>query len=140
MEVISTSDWMEHSERSEFTALEDDIRAPTILVVDDDDFVRDAVSLVLSGEGSELLHARSGEEAISLIGTHSTLDGLYTGIQLSGLRDGWDVGEAFYRKWPNKPIVYASGRGWKHARVMPSGRFLSKPFTLEMLIGVLSSY
>jgi PleD family two-component response regulator len=76
MEVISTSDWMEHSERSEFTALEDDIRAPTILVVDDDDFVRDAVSLVLSGEGSELLHARSGEEAISLIGTHSTLDGL----------------------------------------------------------------
>jgi CheY-like chemotaxis protein len=109
---------------------------PVLLVVDDDDAVRDAVAFVLSGAGYKVVLACSGEAALTLI-SDGAFDGLYTGIQLTGLLTGWDVGEAFHARWPTKPIAYASARGWPHARFMPTGRFLRKPFLFQELVSAL---
>jgi CheY-like chemotaxis protein len=112
---------------------------PALLVVEDDDLLRDAVAFVLSGEGYEIVMARSGEEALALMGELQSLDGLYTDIQLSGPVTGWDVGEAFHQTWPTRPIVYASARDWPNARIMPTGVFLRKPIEFKRLIAVLAA-
>jgi CheY-like chemotaxis protein len=111
---------------------------PALLVVEDDDILREAVGFVLSGEGYEIVLANSGEEALALIAEVEAFDGLYTDISLSGPIDGWEVGAAFHQKWPMKPIVYASAREWRTARLMPRGVFLLKPFLFEQLIAILA--
>jgi two-component system OmpR family response regulator len=115
-----------------------DSSCPALLVVEDDDSLRESVSFVLSAQGYKIVSVSSGEEAFSLIAEIGTFDGLYTDINLSGLVDGWEVGIAFSRRWPAKPIVYASAREWRNARVMPTGVFLRKPFNLKQLIAVLA--
>jgi CheY-like chemotaxis protein len=112
---------------------------PALLVVEDDDVLREVVGFVLSGEGYEIVLAASGEEALALIATVESFDGLYTDINLPGLVDGLEVGEAFHRMWPTKPIVYASAHFSAHKRMAPTGVFLHKPFDLERLVAVLTS-
>jgi DNA-binding response OmpR family regulator len=106
-------------------------------VVEDDDTLREAVAFTLSAEGYEIVMTGAGEEAMGLIADLRSLDGLYTDIQLSGSATGWEVGEAFHRKWPMKPIAYASAREWPILRLMPTGQFLQKPFSFEALIAAL---
>jgi FixJ family two-component response regulator len=110
-----------------------------LLVVEDDESVRDAVALVLSGQGYEVATMSSGEEAIDLISMCSHLDGLYTDIQLGGEAAGWKVGEVFHRKWPTKPIVYASAGSDPNACLEPTAVFLRKPFQLSDLIEALKT-
>jgi CheY-like chemotaxis protein len=115
-----------------------DSSRPALLVVEDDDFLRDAVGLVLSAEGYKVVSVGSGEEALSLIAETGAFEGLYTDINLSGLVDGWEVGAAFSRRWPAKPIVYSSAREWRDARVIPNGIFLRKPLRFKTLVSVLA--
>jgi CheY-like chemotaxis protein len=111
---------------------------PALLVVEDDDILREIVRLVLAGEGYAIVLARSGEKGLAVIAEGAGLDGLYTDINLPGPVDGWTVGEVFCRSWPPKPIVYASARDWANARIMPPGVFLRKPFVFEQLVATLA--
>ena len=116
-----------------------DASKPVLLVAEDDESVRDAVALVLSGQGYEVASTSSGEEAVDLIGVCSHLVGLFTDIQLGGEVTGWKVGELFHRKWPTKPIVYASARCDVKAYLEPTAVFLRKPFQLPDLIAALTT-
>jgi CheY-like chemotaxis protein len=116
-----------------------DASKPVLLVVEDNESVREAVALVLSGQGYEVASTNSGEEAIDLISVCSHLDGLYTDIQLGGVVTGWKVGEIFHRKWPTKPIVYASAASSQNAHLEPTAVFLPKPFQWTDLIEVLKT-
>jgi CheY-like chemotaxis protein len=111
---------------------------PALLLVEDDDILRETVAFVLSDAGYEIVLASSGEEALALITEVEAFDGLYTDINLSGPVDGWEVGEAFYRKWPARPIVYASARNWLNARITATGVFLQKPFAFGKLTAALA--
>jgi DNA-binding response OmpR family regulator len=111
---------------------------PALLVVEDDDILREAVGFVLSGEGYEIALASSGEDALALVAEVDAFHGLYTDINLPGPVDGWVVGAAFHRKWPAAPIVYASARDWQTMRVAPSGVFLRKPFAFGVLLATLA--
>jgi CheY-like chemotaxis protein len=113
---------------------------PALLVVEDDDFMREAVDLVLSYEGYRISSVRSGEDALTLIGEVDAFEGLYTDIDLLGLVDGWEVGAAFHRRWPAKPIVYASAYEWRDALVMPTGIMLRKPLRFKTLVSVLTGH
>jgi DNA-binding response OmpR family regulator len=112
-------------------------RRPVFLAVEDDEGLRGAVAYVLAASGYDVIVASSGEEALEKIAAHSTMDGLYTEIQLNDRVSGWKVGEAFHRKWPTASIAYASARTWPVSRMMPTGVFLRKPFLLEDLLDAL---
>jgi CheY-like chemotaxis protein len=109
-----------------------------LLVVEDDAPSRDAVELALTQEGCQVVVAATGEEALSLIEQGGPFDGLYTDIELPGRVDGWQVGRAFHQRWPTRPIVYASGRDWRGARLTKGALFLRKPFQPSMLIAALT--
>ena len=109
-----------------------------LLVVEDDAPTRDAIGLALAQEGCKSVLAATGEEALSLIEQGGPFTGLYTDIELPGAVDGWQVGRAFHQKWPTRPIVYASGRDWRGARLTKGALFLRKPFRPSMLIAALT--
>jgi DNA-binding response OmpR family regulator len=109
-----------------------------LLVVEDDAPTRDAIGLALAQDGFETVLAATGEEALSLIEQGGPFTGLYTDIELPGRVDGWQVGRAFHQKWPTRPIVYASGRDWRGARLTKGALFLRKPFRPSMLLAALA--
>ncbi len=116
---------------------------PSLLIVENDQAVREAVALVAHHLGYEVVLAASGsgEEALQIIRGLPGLDGLYTDIDLAGRVTGWVVGETFEARWPDKPVVYASGAA-KPPRVLRSGVFLRKPFDLgdfERVFGAAES-
>jgi CheY-like chemotaxis protein len=115
-----------------------DFSSPAILVLEDDNFLREAVGLVLSAEGYKVVSVNSSEEALSLIAETEAFEGLYTDIDLAGPVDGWEVGTAFHLRWPAKPIVYASVYEWRDVRVLFTGVLLRKPLRFKTLVSVLT--
>lgn len=111
---------------------------PRILVVEDDDLLRETIASALLEEGYDVVTTGSGEEALAYIVTAvEPFEGLYADIRLSGAVSGWEVGTAFHPKWPRKPIVYASGVE-QHQKHMTEGVFLRKPFRVHGLIALFA--
>jgi DNA-binding response OmpR family regulator len=115
-----------------------DPRRHILLVVEDDEPTRDAIGLALAQYGCQVVLAAMGEDALSLIEQGGPFTGLYTDVELPGRVDGWQVGQTFHQKWPTRPIVYASGRDWRGARLTKGALFLRKPFRPSMLIAALT--
>jgi CheY-like chemotaxis protein len=113
---------------------------PSLLIVENDQAVREAVAMALTHLGYEIVLAASGsgEEALQILAEVAALDGLYTDIELSGKVNGWVVGQTFSVLWPSKPIVYASGAAREPKGSLAAGVFLRKPFDVAALEGVFS--
>lgn len=81
----------------------------TILVVDDDDAVRNMVLAVLSPLGYRLLAAASGEEALALCGaTEENIDLLLADVVMPGI-PGWRLAEELTVARPELKILLMSG-------------------------------
>jgi CheY-like chemotaxis protein len=108
---------------------------PSVLIVEDDQAVREAVALVLHQVGYEVILVESGrgEEALVLMTELAVLDGLYTDIELKDGVSGWKVGARFHTAWPNKTIVYASASHHRPPRLLDHEVFLRKPFEAQAL-------
>jgi PAS domain S-box-containing protein len=113
-------------------------RGEVILVVDDEQAIRDLVAESLSVHGYRVLTAANGEEAVRLFRRHErevrllvtdsampVMDGPKTILQLRKLR-------------PDLPIILASGEAQVENGAPTHGIFLlSKPFSLEELLAAI---
>lgn len=107
----------------------------TILVVDDDDGVRDAVVLTLESGGYTVLRAADGAEALEVVSSHADiLDLVITDLNMP--RAG---GEALIddltERHPNLPIVVVSGYSSSDSADLPEDvLFVPKPFSSQVLL------
>jgi CheY-like chemotaxis protein len=110
----------------------------TILIVDDEPFMRDLAARVLRGVGFQTRTAATGQEAIDLLRRDPA------GVQLIVLdllmpdMDGWETLEALRQIRGDILVLVASGRLDEDARsrnrgAPPSG-YLAKPYSLETLV------
>jgi DNA-binding response OmpR family regulator len=110
-------------------------RAPegVVLVVDDEEMVRQMAARILHDAGFRVLEAHDGEEAVTLL---STLGPTGVWLVVSDMAmpgiTGTELAEIMTERWPEVPILLISGRCAPHAEYR--GRFLSKPFLPETLI------
>src|SRR5688500_2222053 len=106
------------------------MHAPTLLIVEDEERMRRLFELVLKPVGYELLFARAGAEAISLIQDHGSFDMIITDLQLGGL-SGMDVLEVARQQLPDVPVLIVTGYGTVKSAVeaMQKGAYdyISKP-------------
>ena len=84
-------------------------RKGTILVVEDEELVRDMIAEELRDAGFHVLEAADGESASSLLADDSSVDVLFTDIRLPGQLDGWAVAQFARRLRAALPVVYATG-------------------------------
>ncbi|HET6846816.1 MAG TPA: sigma-54 dependent transcriptional regulator [Anaerolineales bacterium] len=112
------------------------MQAPTLLIVEDEERMRRLFELVLKPAGYELLLARSGAEAISLIRDHGSFDMIITDLQLGGL-SGMDVLEAAREQLPDVPVLIVTGYGTVKSAVEAVQKgaydYISKPVDNEEL-------
>ena len=106
-----------------------------VLVVDDEDFVRDLLGEILEGEHCEVYLAESGSEALSLFREHE-FDGVFTDVGMPGM-SGWELAREI--RLINKQVPIAVITGWGEAvgshekKAAGVDWVVAKPFTADRI-------
>ena len=82
----------------------------TILVIEDEWLVRDAVAGAFRDDGWHVLETGTGEGALAVLREGPRVDIVFTDIQLAGHLSGWDVAEAFRAARPEIPVILHVGQ------------------------------
>lgn len=83
---------------------------PSVLLVEDEQLIRQLVAHWLSGRGFAVHEAASAGEALAYLSAGGEADVLFTDINLPGGMDGTELARLARQMRPDLPIVYASGR------------------------------
>jgi two-component system cell cycle sensor histidine kinase/response regulator CckA len=108
-----------------------------VLVVDDEQGLRDLVCRTLQAEGYTTLEAAHGAEALEVMESVPEVDLVITDVVMPGV-DGRELGRRVSQRWPDVPILYISAYDvndiFRRGSPRQSAPFLQKPFPLEGLI------
>lgn len=80
-----------------------------ILLVEDNDDVRELAESVLGLSGYAVLSASSGEHALALLGQEEQVDLLFTDVIMPGGMNGLQLVEQVREKWPALPVLLTTG-------------------------------
>jgi CheY-like chemotaxis protein len=99
-----------------------------VLVVEDEIWVRLDVASCLEDAGYVVVEAGSGEAAIALCNSRTSIDMVITDINLGGSASGWDVAEHFQTARPKVRVVYTSEKSADPGRYVAGSVFVAKPY------------
>jgi two-component system, chemotaxis family, chemotaxis protein CheY len=115
-------------------------RAP-ILVVEDDEAIRELITTVLADEGYDLVSAENGAAALDVINVYAPR--LILLDMRMPVMDGWGFASAYrQREGQHAPIVVltAARDAALWAADIKADDFLAKPFALIDLLSLVSKY
>ena len=104
------------------------VRPAVVLVIEDEIFLRLNIVSCLQEAGYAVVEAVTGEEAIALCHSDTSIDVVFTDVNLGGYASGWDVAECFRAVRPGVPVVYTSGRALDAGRCIGGSAFVPKPY------------
>ena len=106
-----------------------------VLVVDDEDFVRELLKEILEFEGCTVTIAQNGDEALQMF-QQGSFDGVFTDVGMPGM-SGWELAQAIREQSEMIPIAVVTGWGeavgsdeQKEAGV---DWVIAKPFTADRI-------
>ena len=113
----------------------------TVLVVEDDDQVRELVVRILRGHGYQVLEAPNGEEAIEVARRHERIDLLLTDVVMPQM-SGNELAQRLTRVRPGMCVLYMSG--YTEEAIFSYGvsaelSLIGKPFATESLLSRVRS-
>ena len=117
--------------------------AATILVVDDEPFLRVVLPEALNEAGYHAIEAENADVAEQMLQTHPNIDVLITDINLDCRLDGHQVALKAYSLFPYLKVILMSGdliageQGASKSTVADG--FLHKPFQLEDMWNLVES-
>ncbi len=106
----------------------------TVLVVDDQDVVRDIERLALVNAGYQVLEAASPSAAIAHAQGDEAIDLVLTDVVMPEM-DAFELAERIKSILPGVRVLYTSG----YTDAAAEGPFLQKPFTPSELVEMVSS-
>ena len=112
----------------------------TILVVDDERLIRDAIVADLEDAGFDVREAASGAEALDILKDEVEFDALVTDIRMPGAVDGWTLAEQARSGRRNLPVIYVTAFSAEKHRQVERSVLLKKPMTIEMILGALAHF
>ncbi|MDF1831778.1 MAG: sigma-54 dependent transcriptional regulator [Porticoccaceae bacterium] len=114
----------------------------TILVVEDDDLLREALCDTLKFAGYNVVFASDGIEALALL-HRQLVDLVVSDVQMAAM-DGHTLLQNIKAIWPSLPVVLMTAFGCveKAVEAMRDGAadYLTKPFEAEVLIEMVSRF
>jgi signal transduction histidine kinase len=107
----------------------------TVLLVEDEDQIRNVMSTVLEQSGYEVIVAKNGDDAIQEYQKIENLNLLLTDLIMPGSISGNQLIVELRKSDPTLPVLLMSG----YAAEIPSGYpYLNKPFTMDALLAKVS--
>jgi CheY-like chemotaxis protein len=115
---------------------------PHLLLVDDDDLLRDVLATALTASGHTVMQAANGRQALALFRTEPA-DLIITDLVMPD-REGLEIIATLHRAQPELPIIAMSG-GAIHSKLylamaakLGARHTLSKPFAPATLLRVIA--
>ena len=112
------------------------VLARTVLVVEDDELVRETVTGELQDQGYLVIEAGTAEEGFEVLRTRP-VGVLFTDIRLPGRMDGWDLAEAARTLNPHLPVIYATGYSPEAPRFVERSIFFRKPYLPSAVVAAI---
>jgi CheY-like chemotaxis protein len=110
--------------------------AETVLLVEDEDTVRNLCSRILGELGYQVIQARSGAEAVAAAGRDDRIDLLLTDVVMPGM-SGKELATQLVLRHPEMKVLFMSGYtddAIVHHGVLDEGvSFIGKPYTPSAL-------
>ena len=109
--------------------------AYSILVVEDEDDVRELVATSLRHRGFSVLSVPNAEVALQILMEQVKFDLLFTDIVMPGLIDGFELADRAKRLQPDLKILYATGFAHVSRRSIDTlhGKLIQKPYRPDEL-------
>jgi two-component system, chemotaxis family, chemotaxis protein CheY len=113
----------------------------TVMIVEDDGDIREALATVLADEGMPALTAANGQDALVCLRTSPEAPMLIVLDLMMPVMDGWQFAAALRAQpsWARIPIVLLSAGDdlETHAKNLGACSYVRKPVDLEKLLGVV---
>ena len=113
------------------------IAAKSILVVEDELFVRLNVAMSLEDEGYRVIQAANAEEALAVLQTQTPVHLVLTDVDMPGAIDGLQLAAQVRMQLPDVKVVLMSG----HINELPTGAsidaFVRKPLLMDTIFECL---
>jgi DNA-binding NtrC family response regulator len=116
--------------------------AQTVLVVEDDPFVRMCTSDMVAECGFEVIEAADAEAALDVLRVEADhILALVTDVRMPGRMDGVDLANLVAASWPDIRVLVTSGFDDGRAGALPKGiKFMQKPWrALDMITYVMDA-
>lgn len=113
-------------------------RALVVLLVEDEILLRIQAAVFLRDAGFMVVESGTGEEAIALSNSGTSIDIVVTDINLGGAVTSWDVADICRTHCPDVPVVYTSGELVDAGRSVPESQFLAKPYRPDDILTAVS--
>jgi DNA-binding NtrC family response regulator len=112
-----------------------------ILLVDDEDLIREILADELGFQGFDVCEAETGDQAAALIKSPpKVFTLLITDIHMPGNMNGIEVARLMRRHHPALPIIYTTGRPDMFNAIGPLGPkevLVAKPFSATAIVDVV---
>ena len=109
-----------------------------VLLVEDEEFVRETSAEGLRSFGFEVIEAASADDAIRQIERVARWDFMVTDVRMPGSLDGIDAALYARSRHPNMPIIIVSGYPHKYVERMqqfsPAVVFINKPYFIGSIV------
>ncbi|MGN7998946.1 response regulator [Sphingomonas sp. 22176] len=103
-------------------------KASTVLVVDDETFVRMIAADTLEESGFRVIEAPNALEALDILAQHQVAV-VFTDINMPGSIDGLQLADIVAVRYPHVKVIVTSGRQWLPPEALPDDSvFLPKPY------------
>jgi two-component system, LuxR family, response regulator TtrR len=111
----------------------------TVLIVDDDDAIRESLRKLLEAEGYQVRLAANGQEGLDKFDP-ARVDLLLLDLNLPA-KSGWDLFERFSFINPLLPIIIITGRDnqYKLAAAAGVGALMEKPLDVPVLLQTIAA-
>ena len=113
---------------------------PTILLVDDEEFLRRLLARMLGGAGFDVIEAENGAAALrAVVGLEGVLRLVVTDIHMP-VMNGIEFAREFRPHHPAVPVLFITGRdpGLTDDPAYFDGHLLRKPFRSEVFLAAIS--
>ena len=109
-----------------------------VLIVEDDDGIRECLTEVLEDEGFETLTARNGQEALDLLRRQGTTPAVILLDLMMPVMNGWEFRQRFDGddSIAHAPVIVMSALAPDDG--LPSAAWLQKPLALEKLLSTIA--
>jgi signal transduction histidine kinase len=109
-----------------------------VLLVEDDELVRETVSTALTAAGFEIETAASADEALHRMDAGERFDAVLTDVVMPGALSGLDLAQHVLKRHPGTGVVVASGYS-EHSIQLPGIQALPKPYDLRQAVAALNA-
>jgi CheY-like chemotaxis protein len=114
----------------------------TVLIAEDEVFIRIVIADFLRDAGYQVIEARNADDAIAIFRSGTAIDLLFTDVRMPGSMDGCDLARLVRSEWPTTPVIITSGYSSAliGARAEIGDIVLPKPYRPQHVLRTIESF